>query len=59
MAIALIIGRVFDRLVASKVLPADHNAVALPENFQFWREAETSIKSICFNMTFWEDVAIS
>ena len=59
MAIALVTGWVFDRLVASKVLPTNHNAVALPENFQFWREAKTRIKSVRFDLSFFKDVAIS
>ena len=58
MAIALVTGWLFDRLVAREVLPANHNEVSLPDNFQFWQEAKTRMKNTRFDLSFFTDMAI-
>ncbi len=59
MVIALVTGWVFDRLVDRAVLPANRNAVSLPDDFQFWREGKTLINNTRFDLSFFKDVAIS
>jgi len=59
MIIALVTGWIFDRLVARKVLPANHNEVSLPDDFQFWQEAKTRMKNTRFNLTFFKEMVIS
>ena len=59
MAIALVSGWIFDRLVAKKILPPNHNEVSLPDDFQFWLEAKTRIKNTRFDLFFFKGLAIS
>ncbi len=59
MVIALITGWLFDRLVASQRLPANHNAMALPEQFQFWPELKTRLRKTDFNTHFFTTLVIT
>ncbi|WGK70157.1 permease [Candidatus Haliotispira prima] len=59
MAIGLITGRIFDGLVARQILPANHNQVSLPDNFQFRAEAKTRIKNTRFDFNFFKEMLIS
>ena len=59
MVIALITGWIFDHLVVREILPANHNEVSLPDNFQFWQESKTRMKSTRFDLTFFKEMVIS
>ena len=59
MAIALVTGWIFDRLVAREVLPANHNEVSLPDDFQFWQETKARMKNTRFDLYFFKDMVIS
>jgi len=59
MVIALVTGWIFDRLVAGKVLPTNHNNVSLPEDFKFWQEAKIRLKSTKFDVKFFKEMAVS
>ncbi len=48
MGIAIISGLIFEHLTQKGTLPSNPNKVDLPENFQFWREAKTSLKKTKF-----------
>jgi uncharacterized protein len=55
MAIALISGLIFDRLVASKVLPENPNSFELPKNFSFFRDAKLQLAKVKWTIsTPWE-----
>lgn len=59
--IALVSGRLFDLLVASKTLPANPHKTDLPENFAFWPEARKEFKEVRFSVKLigtmlWEGV---
>jgi len=43
--IALISGRIFDRLIAHKQLPANQQSQNLPDNFQFWQQARSQLRN--------------
>jgi uncharacterized membrane protein YraQ (UPF0718 family) len=51
MAIALLTGALFERLVAAGTLPANPNEPNLPEDFEFWREAKAGIANSQFSFT--------
>lgn len=49
-AIALISGRIFDRLVATEKLPHNSQAHDLPVDFRFWHEVRCQIKRADFSL---------
>lgn len=59
MVIALFTGWVFDRLVAHRILPDNFNEVSLPDDFQFWQEANTRIKNTHFDLKFFKEMIFS
>jgi len=59
MVIALITGWIFDRLVASQNLPANHYAMALPEHFKLRQELKARLRNVQFNTHFVTTMAIS
>ena len=59
MAIALATGWIFDRLVARRALPPNHNAVSLPADFRFWPEAAAGIRGARFGLRFLRETAVS
>ncbi len=59
MAIALVTGWIFDRLVVRKVLPANHNEASLPKDFNFWSEAKGRISKTHFDLRFFKEMAVS
>ncbi|MCH9845423.1 MAG: permease [Alphaproteobacteria bacterium] len=56
MVIALITGFMFDRLIGRGILPANHHAFDLPDNFHFWAEAKKGMKNVSYNRQFFSDV---
>lgn len=50
--VALITGRIFDILVASKRLPENPNQCDLPEGFRFWPEAKVRLRALKIDSTF-------
>lgn len=59
MAIALVTGWIFDRLVERGTLPPNQNKIDMPENFRFWPEAKARLKKSTFNAQFFKEMAIS
>ena len=59
MAIALVTGWIFDRLVECRVLPANHNEASLPGDFYFWGEAKSHMKHTSFNPAFFKEMTVS
>lgn len=58
-AIALVTGWVFDLLVAQQALPGNHHQVLLHDDFQFWPEAKTRLKTTRFDLNFFREMATS
>ncbi len=46
MLVAIIVGLIYDALVAKKVLPDNPNRIELPDDFLFWQEAARGLKNI-------------
>lgn len=55
--IALISGRIFDRLVTTGRLPANGQRHDLPEDFQFWQEARAHLKQVNFSFNLLAEIA--
>lgn len=49
MAIAIVTGILFDRLIRSGTLPDNPNVSDLPDDFQFWREARVQLAGADFS----------
>jgi len=56
MVIAVISGLIFEKLVARGSLPQNPNRSEMPEDFQFWREAKTSLSQKKFNGSFFGEI---
>jgi len=52
VVVALITGYIFDRLVASRRLPANPNKCDVTADFEFWPEAKAGLKNLKFNGDF-------
>lgn len=56
MAIALIAGMIFEKLVKNKTLPHNPNQHVLRDDFHFWKEAKTQLKQTKFNTSFFSQI---
>lgn len=52
MIIAILTGLVFEKLVASEVLPSNPKRIDLPADFRFWKEARKGLASTRFTPRF-------
>lgn len=57
--VAFVAGWFFDYFVEYKVLPANHNKVTLPDDFNFWDEVKKHIKETTFNAFFFKEMVVS
>ncbi len=55
MAIAVVTGVVFDKLVSHGVLAANRHQASLPPDFRFWSEAKTQLAAVEFNRAFFAE----
>ena len=51
MAIAIISGLIFDRLVQAKILPSNTNQLEIPLDFHFWKEVKKQFPKIHFSLS--------
>lgn len=58
-AIALLSGWLFERLVAAGTLPANPNAVDLPEDFRLFAEMRRRLRATRFGAVFWRETVRS
>jgi uncharacterized membrane protein YraQ (UPF0718 family) len=58
MLIAIIVGLLFDLLVAKEKLPANPQNIELPENFKFWPEAKKGLASNRYDANFFGSMLI-
>ncbi len=56
MAIGLITGYIFDKLVACGMVPSNPNTVQIEENFNFWTESKAGLKRTEFNTALFKDM---
>ncbi len=59
MAIGLITGYIFDKLVARGVLVGNPHTVDMPENFDFWAETKAGLKRTQFTPALFKDMALT
>ncbi len=52
MMIAIIVGCLFDVLVAREVLPSNPTQVTLPEDFQFWQAARSGLSELTITSSY-------
>ncbi|MCE3231985.1 MAG: permease [Rickettsiaceae bacterium] len=57
--IAVISGLIFEKLVNNKVLPDNPNAIDIPENFVFFKEAKQQIRGVKVTPSFFKQIIIS
>lgn len=56
LVVAIISGVIFEHLVARKTLPKNPNAIALPTDFHFWKNARTGIRTTKFTPHFFGEI---
>ncbi|MAZ44200.1 MAG: ATPase [Legionellales bacterium] len=59
MAIAIVTGMVFDRLVSSGILPSNPNTVEIDNDFMFWQSAKAGIMRTTYNWSFFKNMSIT
>ncbi len=58
LIIGVIAGLLFEHFVKKGVLPANPNRDAIPEDFEFWRDAKAGLKKASFSGMFYKNVAV-
>jgi len=56
MIIALSTGWLFDKLEKNGTLPSNPNTIALPKNFEFWKEAKSSFNTVKWDRQFMSEL---